>query len=144
MIVLGTYLLHFLYSILFIFLSFLTILLILTLSLILKFLNSALLFKSILFLKHLRVVVKRHWTGMEMALFFLLRIIIDIEESYRAFSHDVTTAMLVFQTNPIGVELFTGLPVRPVIKWAFGRLRRKTASRGREDTRVWYRETMFS
>ena len=32
----------------------------------------------------------------------------------------------------------------PVIKWAFGRLRRKTASRGREDTRVWYRETMFS
>ena len=107
MIVLGTYLLHFLYSILFIFLSFLTILLILTLSLILKFLNSALLFKSILFLKHLRVVVKRHWTGMEMALFFLLRIIIDIEESYRAFSHDVTTAMLVFQTNPIGVELFS-------------------------------------
>ena len=36
-------------------------------------------------------------------------------------------------------SLFTGLPVRPVIKWAFGRLRRKTASRGREDTRVWYR-----
>ena len=32
----------------------------------------------------------------------------------------------------------------PVIKWAFGRLRQKTASRGREDTRVWYRETMFS
>ena len=32
----------------------------------------------------------------------------------------------------------------PVIKWAFGRLRRKTTSRGREDTRVWYRETMFS
>ena len=41
-------------------------------------------------------------------------------------------------------DLFTGLPVRPVIKWAFGRLRQKTASRGREDTRVWYRETMFS
>ena len=40
--------------------------------------------------------------------------------------------------------VFTGLPVRPVIKWAFARLRRKTASRGREDTRVWYRETMFS
>ena len=35
-------------------------------------------------------------------------------------------------------HLITGLPVRPVIKWAFGRLRRKTASRGREDTRVWY------
>ena len=34
--------------------------------------------------------------------------------------------------------------MRPVIKWAFGRLRRKTASQGREDTRVWYRETMFS
>ena len=40
--------------------------------------------------------------------------------------------------------LITGLPVRPVIKWAFGRLRRKTASRGREDRTVWYRETMFS
>ena len=32
----------------------------------------------------------------------------------------------------------------PVIKWAFGRLRPKTASRGREDTRVWYGGTMFS
>ena len=32
----------------------------------------------------------------------------------------------------------------PVIKWAFGRLRRKTASWGREGTRVWYQETMFS
>ena len=41
-------------------------------------------------------------------------------------------------------DIITGLPVRPVIKWAFGRLRRKTASRGREPTRVWYRETMFS
>ena len=41
-------------------------------------------------------------------------------------------------------NIFTGLSVRPVIKWAFGRLRRKTASRGREDTTVWYRETMFS
>ena len=26
---------------------------------------------------------------------------------YRAFSHDVTTAILVFQTNPVGVELFS-------------------------------------
>ena len=42
------------------------------------------------------------------------------------------------------MNIVTGLPVRPVIKWAFGRLRQKTASRGREDTRVWYRETMFS
>ena len=41
-------------------------------------------------------------------------------------------------------RIVTGLPVRPVIKWAFGRLRRKTASRGREDTRVWYGEMMFS
>ena len=41
-------------------------------------------------------------------------------------------------------KFITGLPVRPVIKWTFGRLRRKTASRGREDSRVWYRETMFS
>ena len=39
--------------------------------------------------------------------------------------------------------LITGLPVRPVIKWAFGRRCQKVVSRGREDTRVWYRETMF-
>ena len=32
----------------------------------------------------------------------------------------------------------------PVINSVFGRLCRKTASRGREDTWVWYRETMFS
>ena len=38
----------------------------------------------------------------------------------------------------------TGLPVRPVIKWAFGRRCQKVVSRGREDTRVWYLETMFS
>ena len=38
----------------------------------------------------------------------------------------------------------TGLPASPVINSVFGRLCRKTASRGREDTRVWYRETMFS
>ena len=44
----------------------------------------------------------------------------------------------------INYSFITGLPVRPVIKWAFGRLRWKTASRGREDTRVLYGETMFS
>ena len=27
--------------------------------------------------------------------------------TYRAFSHDVTAAMLGFQTNPVGVELFS-------------------------------------
>ena len=32
----------------------------------------------------------------------------------------------------------------PAINWVFGRLRRKTAIRGREHTRVWYPETMFS
>ena len=32
----------------------------------------------------------------------------------------------------------------PVINLVFGRLCRKTVSRGREDTRVWYQETMFS
>ena len=37
-----------------------------------------------------------------------------------------------------------GCPASPVINSVFGRLWRKTASRGREDTRVWYRETMFS
>ena len=36
--------------------------------------------------------------------------------------------------------LFTWLPGKP----SFGRRCRKTAYRGREDTRVWYRETMFS
>ena len=41
-------------------------------------------------------------------------------------------------------KLITGLPVRPVIKWAFGRRCQKVVSRGREDTRVWYQETMFS
>ena len=40
--------------------------------------------------------------------------------------------------------LLLGCLCGPVIKWAFGRLRRKTVSRGREDTRVWYGETMFS
>ena len=33
--------------------------------------------------------------------------------------------------------VITGLPVRPVIKWAFGRRCQKVVSRGREDTRVW-------
>ena len=33
---------------------------------------------------------------------------------------------------------------RPVINLVFGRLCRKTVFRGREGTRVWYRETMFS
>ena len=41
-------------------------------------------------------------------------------------------------------QIVTGLPASPVINSVFGRLCRKTASRGREDTRVWYRETMFS
>ena len=41
-------------------------------------------------------------------------------------------------------SIITGLPVRPVIKWAFGRRCQKVVARGREDTRVWYRETMFS
>ena len=52
-------------------------------------------------------------------------------------------------TNYIATEtihsllIFTGLPVRPSHKMGF-RLRRKTASRGREDTRLWCRDTMFS
>ena len=33
---------------------------------------------------------------------------------------------------------------RPVINLVFGRLCRKTVFRGREGTKVWYRETMFS
>ena len=45
------------------------------------------------------------------------------------------------------LELFTGAPPFqgcPVINSVFGRLCKKTVPRGREDTRVWYRETMFS
>ena len=41
-------------------------------------------------------------------------------------------------------QLFLGCLCGPVIKWAFGRRCQKVVSRGREDTRVWYRETMFS
>ena len=40
--------------------------------------------------------------------------------------------------------LLLGCLYGPVIKWAFGRRCRKVVSRGRKDTRVWYRETMFS
>ena len=40
--------------------------------------------------------------------------------------------------------LVTGLPVRPVINGRSVVCGEKTASWGREDTRVWYRETMFS
>ena len=58
--------------------------------------------------------------------------------------HHFTPLMLACGHVNAVTFLITGLPVRPVIKWAFGRLRRKTASRGREDTRVWYQETMFS
>ena len=51
----------------------------------------------------------------------------------------------VTQKHALLIEcIITGLPVRPVIKWAFGRRCQKVVSRGREDTRVWYRETMFS
>ena len=35
-------------------------------------------------------------------------------------------------------------PLFPVINSVFGRRCRKVMSLGREDTRVWYRETMFS
>ena len=40
--------------------------------------------------------------------------------------------------------LLLGCLCSPVIKWAFGRRCQKVVSRGREDMRVWYRETMFS
>ena len=42
------------------------------------------------------------------------------------------------------VHLLLGCLCGPVIKWAFGRRCQKVVSRGREDTRVWYQETMFS
>ena len=44
----------------------------------------------------------------------------------------------------VSALLLLGCPACPVINSVFGRLWRKTAFRGREDTRVWYRETMFS
>ena len=57
---------------------------------------------------------------------------------------DVNQRLKRRHTAPAFCTIFTGLPVRPVIKWAFGRRCQKVVSRGREDTRVWYRETMFS
>ena len=41
-------------------------------------------------------------------------------------------------------EYLLGCLCAPIIKWAFGRRCRKVVSRGKEDTRDWYRETMFS
>ena len=32
---------------------------------------------------------------------------VPLSSVYRPLSHDVTAAMLVFQTNPVGVELFS-------------------------------------
>ena len=40
--------------------------------------------------------------------------------------------------------LLLGCLCGPVINSVFGRRCRKTVIRGREDTRIWYRETMFS
>ena len=48
---------------------------------------------------------------------------------------------------PLALAVFSlllGCLCGPVINSAFGRRCRKVVSRGREDTRVWYRETMFS
>ena len=44
----------------------------------------------------------------------------------------------------VSALLLLGCPACPVINSVFGRLWRQTAFQGREDTRVWYRETMFS
>ena len=51
------------------------------------------------------------------------------------------------QLSPLLVvycSLLLGCLCEPVIKWVFGRRCQKVVPRGREDTRVWYRETMFS
>ena len=42
------------------------------------------------------------------------------------------------------LRLLLGCPASPVIKWVFGRRCHKVDIRGRENTRVWYVETMFS
>ena len=49
--------------------------------------------------------------------------------------------MLVETRHP---AFLLGCLCGPVIKWVFSRRCRKVVSRGKEDTRVWYRETMFS
>ena len=41
-------------------------------------------------------------------------------------------------------SLLLGCPASPVIKWVSGRRCHKVVIRGRENTRVWYVETMFS
>ena len=101
MIIPGTYLLHYLYLILFIFFIHFNNIVNFNTQLNFKILKQCIIILFVL--KKLIVVVKRHWTGNCV----ILLIIIVIEETYGAFSHDVTTAMLVFQTNPIGVELFS-------------------------------------
>ena len=62
----------------------------------------------------------------------------------RGFRGPSILCSYVYKPRGRRILLVTGLPVRPVIKWAFGRRCQKVVSRGREDTRVWYRETMFS
>ena len=44
----------------------------------------------------------------------------------------------------LNLESLLGCLCGPVINSVFGRRCRKVVIRGREDTRVWYRETMFS
>ena len=50
---------------------------------------------------------------------------ITCSDGYRAFSHDVTVAMLVYQANPLGIELYFCAntffcfikPIRPLVTW---------------------------
>ena len=61
------------------------------------------------------------------------------------FAKPTDHAILFFQqTRSLSLTFLLGCLCGPVIKWAFGRRCQKVVSRGREDTRVWYRETMFS
>ena len=73
-------------------------------------------------------------------------LIIEIDKDGNTFLLKVQRSLSSKQIFSIYylVEFLLGCPASPVINSVFGRLCRKTASRGREDTRVWYRETMFS
>ena len=62
------------------------------------------------------------------------------------FPDSFNRSLKVFETTTFSLHdlIVTGLPVRPVIKWVFGRRCHEVVFRGRENTRVWYVETMFS
>ena len=67
-----------------------------------------------------------------------------------SFPRHLGNGMSSFQNSMLSISsssrsgLLLGCPASPVIKWVFGRRCHKVVIRGRENTRVWYVETMFS